>query len=219
MLSVSDWKECKRIVDAIPKDNWDSVYEMISNATGKMAQYLLHWCLTSSRLDCAKTFLKLLLRQPIDVNQLSEDGCTVLQTVVLSVPSQWSEEIARILLEAGARVDAQGSNSRVARPLVLTCLHDTFDIKELTRLFLEFGAAPMSKEEQNGILHSPFHRNLGFYKEYANLIGHALFAQRATTIALRKRGVHKDMIQLIGEHIWATRFDEKWDWIPQKRKK
>lgn len=48
-------------------------------------------------------------------------------------------------------------------------------------------------------------------KPYLYYLGECMLAQRATERALRKQGrIHKDVISIVGQHVWASRWHGEW---------
>lgn len=136
------------------------------------------------------------------------NGATLLQNVIMYSSTYISKPIARALIEAKAGVDFQGFSS-CGRPLILCVKSNHADGVAIGRLLLENDAGPITQRE----------------KEVHNLASHLLYthwywvfirsmrlswlATRATERALTKtRLLHKDVIPLIGQHVWATRFDD-----------
>lgn len=208
-MKASDWVVCQKKWDTW-KASKTPLSNLVNQAIGPMAHFMLFKCIGGLDLFYDDAIVRTLCSRVLDFNQADENGNTYLQHVVWHTPSHYSESIAQLLLIGNAQVDACGPYS--IRPLVSLLSSDGHDSKNLMRLLLHFDASPISRRELRYVDKTDYHfpRNYGFYRECAKRIGHCLLAKRAMALALKKRGVHKDMILLICQHIWNTRLTDEW---------
>lgn len=152
---------------------------------------------------------RMLLERKADPNWSDGlSGLTPLQNVILNSVPTVSKHFVCLLLEAKADVDYKGCNLR-GRPLIC-CIHSVFeDAQPIGRLLIKAGAAPISKPEIDFHMISFTQRN-AWYCVCARSMGLCLLACRATQRALAKTNlIHKDVIPLVCQHIWATRIEEE----------
>lgn len=155
------------------------------------------------------TIFSELLKVPgADPNWVDEKGSSLLHLVIHHTAALNSVMVARALLDAHAQVDVL--DERGMRPLYWCCLSFYADAGDLGLLMLEYGAAPLSREEKARLAMEAAEKRYEWYGVRARAMGTCLMAAKAAHRALSKSGlIHKDVIPLVCRYVWATRHDEE----------
>lgn len=143
-----------------------------------------------------------LLEKGADPNMESAHGWNLLHVCIHSVNPTLSPLVVESLLKAKALPDCVHSDR--VRPLISCVRSSSYDAVQIARLLFLHGAAPLSRSEKKKWPPKPW------YTQMARGIGRCKSAIQALTIALCRLGLyHKDVVPLITDPIWATRFDEE----------
>lgn len=142
--------------------------------------------------------VKELLAMGVSPSTVSHTATPLYACIILGMPN--SQEIARLLLKAGADPDVGTDLCTTMRPLVYLATSEVSAYQIAVGLeLLRFGATPVKNHERGRRPCQPW------YVKARNGMAACLLAKRATERALAKRGVHKDVIPMVGAMVWDAR--------------